>query len=792
MEAAFVDDDALRDWSASSLFAAELRSLGSILRIEGWSSEFELQLKSLDSARRGKNGLPLWLVLSATGADHPDPPEALVWVNDEGREAFLRRFDEYATEETPTGKPKNNQLVANMARIQRAVLDDLWNSRGTPPASGKHWWELWLRDEPDARKHLEQFAAAVGATVARRSLHLGDRLVVRVQARWKQLQNLPISRVPVAEIRLPDLCDSYADLPRGEQDEYADDLADRISAAPGDAPAVCHLDTGIRRDHRLLLASIGDDATHSVIASEGPEDRHGHGTSMAGLALFGPLAPHLASTDVVELRHRLESVKLLPTQGANEYDSFGVVTADAVAQPESVAPNTTRVFCMPVSSPGDHAPGEPTLWSASIDALAAGVEIGRDGHTLTLLSGPRPDASRLFVISAGNVPDTAFEADHVTTSDLHPIENPAQSWNALIVGAHTDNTAVPSDPTFDGWAPLAPEGELSPHSRTGVNVPLTWPNRPDVCMEGGNVLTDGQGDFDLHPTAALLSTGHLHNRALAAANATSAATAQVARIAALVHAEYPTLWPETVRALIVHSAQWTPTMLKHWDATALKGDRVALLRRYGWGVADEQRTLGSAANAAHMIVEDSFAPYVPKEGKSGLDARFRLHRLPWPQEVLRGLHDADIVMRVTLSYFVEPAASRRGWRQRFSYPSHGLRFRVKRPNQPAAEFLAELERDPDAPTAKAPSDAPWLIGSQGRDRGSLHQDVWSGTAAELAEAGQVAVFPTKGWWHFNNRKDRRELPVRYALIVSLRAAEGIDLYTPIANEIQAEVAVSGS
>src|SRR5690349_20421622 len=46
VEAAFVDDDALRDWSDSSLFAAELRSLGSILRIEGWSSEFELQLKS--------------------------------------------------------------------------------------------------------------------------------------------------------------------------------------------------------------------------------------------------------------------------------------------------------------------------------------------------------------------------------------------------------------------------------------------------------------------------------------------------------------------------------------------------------------------------------------------------------------------------------------------------------------------------------------------------------------------------------------------------------------------------
>ncbi len=42
--------------------------------------------------------------------------------------------------------------------------------------------------------------------------------------------------------------------------------------------------------------------------------------------------------------------------------------------------------------------------------------------------------------------------------------------------------------------------------------------------------------------------------------ATSAATAQAARLAAIVQAEYPNLWPETARALIVHSAEWTQAM----------------------------------------------------------------------------------------------------------------------------------------------------------------------------------------------------------------------------------------
>jgi hypothetical protein len=45
--------------------------------------------------------------------------------------------------------------------------------------------------------------------------------------------------------------------------------------------------------------------------------------------------------------------------------------------------------------------------------------------------------------------------------------------------------------------------------------------------------------------------------------------------------------------------------------------------------------------------------------------------------------------------------------------------------------------------------------------------------------------PWGGWWKNNNRKDRAALPVRYALIVSLRTSEqGVDLYTPIATQLQ--------
>ena len=48
------------------------------------------------------------------------------------------------------------------------------------------------------------------------------------------------------------------------------------------------------------------------------------------------------------------------------------------------------------------------------------------------------------------------------------------------------------DPTFAGWQPIAPAGELSPRSRTSVVWDGQWPIKPDVVFEGGNLAHDGR------------------------------------------------------------------------------------------------------------------------------------------------------------------------------------------------------------------------------------------------------------------------------------------------------------
>jgi hypothetical protein len=560
--------------------------------------------------------------------------------------------------------------------------------------------------------------------------------VAWLEATWSELEILPFTSVPLAEIRKPEFIDTIEDLSRDEQDEYVQDLAARVSPAPENAPAICHLDTGVARTHVLLSGSLAEADLHTVIGTSG-FDVGTHGTSMAGIALYGPLDDLLAGNGSIQLHHRMESVRVLPGNDEPETDpkDYGTITIQAVVLPESVI-QRSRVFCLPIST-GPDRPGQPTLWSAVVDALAAGVDVVRDDEQLQLLSAPDLDAARLIVVATGNV--DSYQSDYLAESDTSVIEDPAQAWNALTVGAHTELTAVSTNPQYHGWKAVAEEGQLSPHSRTSLGFgPRPWPIKPDICLEGGNVLSDGQTFEDRHPLLSLRTTGSSNDLALTSANATSAAAAQAARLAVLTMSHYPDYWPETVRALLVHAAEWTPAMRAEIDSKQGKKDKLTVLRRYGWGVPSEDAVLRSSRQAVTLVTQDEFIPF---EGDDYKMRRFRLHTLPWPTEVLSGIGAGDVTLKVTLSYLIEPSASRRGWRQKYSYASYGLRFELQNPLENQQQFIARVNRDAgdDEDSASRPSSGSerWLIGSDQRNLGSLHQDIWEGRAKNSPPATRL-------------------------------------------------------
>ena len=77
---------------------------------------------------------------------------------------------------------------------------------------------------------------------------------------------------------------------------------------------------------------------------------NGHGTSMCGVALYGDLEAALSHGNVVELHHRVETVKILPPAGQNDPELYGAVTEVGIGKAEARAPRRPRVFCMAVTS----------------------------------------------------------------------------------------------------------------------------------------------------------------------------------------------------------------------------------------------------------------------------------------------------------------------------------------------------------------------------------------------------------------------------------------------------------
>ncbi len=707
---------------------------------------------------------------------------------------FVERFEQYATEQTAKGNRRHAGLVEPIADIRLATLAALWTDAPAdfPGDDEPVWWEVWFRRREGLDLRLTTFANQTGVLIGSRRLVLDDRTIVLVRARSSQLGSGLSMLDDIAELRRPaDAFQDLADLEAADQADFVSDLSSRLIAPPPTSPRTCVLDTGIAAGHPLVSPALDLADSHAVDPGWSLEDRQGHGTMMAGTILYPDLGAALLTNGDVLLPTRLETVKILPDTGENEDHLYGAITAQAVSLVEIQEPKAPRTFVLAVTAKAGAQGevvtlGQPTTWSSTIDALAAGRQVVSGDDGLVFLDRPEERSPRLLLVSAGNV-RRPYVVGHLVRSDVESAEEPAQAWNALVVGAYTVFDDQTVEQPFRGWTPLAVTGELSPFSRTSVSYKHEWRHAPDVVLEGGNAAVSPDGnDVDTPPHLQVLTTRSpsLGGRLLTTSAGTSPATAAAGNLVAQIRRRYPSLWPETVRALVVHSARWTPAM----STDGNKGDHRTAVRRYGWGVPNADRALRSADDAVTLVAQQTIRPYI--DGKM---REMHLHDLPWPTDVLQELGDEPVEMRVALSYFIEPNPARRGWIQRYRYGSHGLRFDVRRPTETNDAFrkrLNKLALEEDEKRPKSAKDTgDWFLGPLERVRGSLHMDKWNGTAADLAARGCIAVYPVSGWWKEQPKRDRSETGARYSLVVSIETPEvETDIWTPIA--IQASVPIT--
>lgn len=734
--------------------------------------EIELVAESL---ARDRSGIEL---MAVTRQDQNTV--ATVWVPEGKLAHFERLLADYVGEKRDKNdRPRDNRaLIDSISDIRAATFNSIWtDSLEVRPQSVQDaiWWEVWLPVHDSRLNTLDRFRALAihaGLDVSPDHLEFPERTVLLIRGSEQQISASGLVLNSIAELRrAKDAAHFFDSSPLPEQAGWVDSLKGRTQLPPEGSPFVCILDTGVSRGHVLLSDALAEEDMHKIDPAWLDADETGHGTEMAGLALYGELEDLLAGDMPVSLTHRLESVKLLRHSGDNEGKHYGHVTLEACARSELAAPDRTRVFSMAVTSQDGRDRGRPSAWSAAIDRLACD----------SVNEGANP---RLFCISAGNNRNEGAWLDYPSSLATDAIHDPGQSWNALTVGAYTQRCQI-TEPDAANYQPIAAAGSISPFSTTSVSWGRQWPWKPDVVLEGGNAGKDGA----FASTFASLSLIAPHyrplERLLTTSNATSAATALVSNMAARILGVYPALWPETVRALICHAARWTAKMQEEFFIGETQSHRTTnLLRHCGYGVPNLERAMWSASNSLTLIVEDALQPFQKIAG-SVRTRDMHLHSLPWPKEALLELGNTDVKLRVALSYFVEPNPGERGFGSKYAYQSHALRFEVRRPLESTLQFrqrVNRLARDEEEGTYTGGGDNGWNIGDRLRRRGSLHLDVWEGTAAELANRGQIAIYPSMGWWRSRTKLDRYEMQARYSLVVSIEAPEiEQDIYSTVAD-----------
>jgi hypothetical protein len=617
----------------------------------------DLVLKSLEERR---SGIRL-LNVRREGEGNQEQMLATVYVPNNKRGHFLRKINTYSNEETNSGKPKHEKLVNSISDIRRSVLESFWqDDRALMPGHTPTWIEVWLSS--DTNESIDRFEALLQQHRIKKAegiIRFPERIVLMILASRTQLEQLIELSDDVAEFRLAkEVASFFIELENLEQLEWNRELLNRTEVDENSNVVVCIIDSGVNNGHLLIQPVLFDSDLHTVNSAWGTNDHNGHGTLMAGVTAYGDLMDALTSRDRIRIAHRLESAKILPPPPArNPQQLWGYMTAQGLYRAEIQEPYRKRISCLAVTSIDFRDRGRPSSWSGKLDELTSGYE---------------DDQKRLIIVSAGNTEDPdnwrRYFADNLTNE----VHDPGQAWNALTIGAYTEKVNI-REPSLANYRPIAPHGGLSPYSTTSSTWPLRkWPIKPEVLFEGGNVAR-GPNDsvFDTEDMK-LLSTYYSQAVAqFAPFCATSAAAAQASWMAARIQALYLEAWPETIRALIVHTAQWTDTMKRQFLQDQTKTSYARLLRICGYGVHNLERALYCAANSVTLISQAELQPY--KRHTSRYVSRdMHLYSLPWPSDALLKLGPTPVEMRVTLSYFVEPGQGR--WVGKIDIAIHPMHF----------------------------------------------------------------------------------------------------------------------
>ncbi len=258
-----------------------------------------------------------------------------------------------------------------------------------------------------------------------------------------------------------------------------EDLND-VPAPENGAPGIAVLDSGLSTGHPLLGPAVGE-ATSVPRSWADASDGNGHGTMVAGLALYGDIEECIRSRTFIP-KLTLYSARVLNDQ--NQFDDENLI-ATQMREAVEYFRKTYGCRVFNVSLGDDRLPyqgGKVSPWASILDTLARELDV-------------------VIIVSTGNYghnPDSSNTDGHLQDypryllDDAACIIEPATGLIVLTVGslAHLDTIPPGSPSNSVAFRPIAQSYQPSPFTRCGPG--LGGAIKPELCELGGNQVYDGQ------------------------------------------------------------------------------------------------------------------------------------------------------------------------------------------------------------------------------------------------------------------------------------------------------------
>lgn len=483
--------------------------------------------------------------------------------------------------------------------------------------------EIWrMQDE-----RLERFLNGLANLISARGGRVTDKLIkrsfclLRIQGSAETVNEiLPLREIALVD-RPPKPYIQYGVLstPLGEVNVGP--------PPPSNATAIAVVDSGIRSGHPLLQNAVGDEIAvgtwHSSRIREGqPVDDVGHGTKVAGVALYGDLKACIESG---EFRPEvwILSAKVLfreqnPVTGEIEakYDEeelFEHQLDDAVRRLTTAYPNC-RVVNLSLG-----------------DEYRCMFGDRRQFNLAALVDELSKELGVVFVISAGNLSDfdsrgfpEAYPAYLLEEKEDVKIIDPASAALGITVGSITQEYGPSDRLPMDLLFSPADTSHPSPFTRVGPGYKGMI--KPEVVEEGGNIIRDRWASLpDIGGKLVTLNPNWISDgRLFTVDHGTSFSAPRVAHYVAQLFNRYPDYSHNLIKALLISSAQIPldrPGTLSEISLDSSDTVLLELLNVYGYGRPSVERASFSARQRVLLLKErfmaldsiDVYYFYLPHE-----------------------------------------------------------------------------------------------------------------------------------------------------------------------------------